>query len=365
MRAINDLRGVSVALRVLDRVGRTRRDFRLRGCTKHGPRSSTCKAPVTFGRVLPAARTFILGIPAREADFVRRGFHCANPQTRRHLEETGRVFLQGYNSVVAAGATTRLADDLQNVSIEMRGFAFEGAAMALALFDLLTPWPSDRISNFLAGTGSRHIYMVHIGVGWAHARLRRSVWPRIGHYDPVLRWLVVDGVGFHNGYFHWHKAVRRRRVPVWCKGLARQVFDQGLGRSLWFVYGADVERIRAEITGFPQHRRADLWSGIGLAVCYAGGGNAAGLVALRAAAGSFLPHLAQGAAFAAKARQLAETPAQHSDLACGILCGRSASEAAAITDRALVDLPLDGGEEAFQVWRRRIRETLSQTADAR
>ncbi len=93
---------------------------------------------VTFSRVPSTARRLLLGIPAREAEFARRGFHCATSHTRCHLEESGRVFLQGYNSVVAAGSTTRLLDDLQNVSSEMRGFAFEGAAMALALFDLLT-----------------------------------------------------------------------------------------------------------------------------------------------------------------------------------------------------------------------------------
>lgn len=317
---------------------------------------------VTLSWVPSIARRLLLGIPTREAEFARRGFHCATSHTRCHLEESGRVFLQGYNSVVAAGSTTRLLDDLQNVSSEMRGFAFEGAAMALALFDLLTPWSRDRVANFLSGEGARHSYMIHVGMGWAFARLRRSVFPRIQRYDPVLRWLVIDGFGFHDGYFHWPKCVERKRVPRWCKGTARKVYDQGLGRSLWFIYGAEVEHIRAAIAGFPQPRRGDLWSGIGLAACYAGGVDAASLTSLRAAAGDCLPHVAQGAAFAAKARERAGTPARHSDLACRILCGLPASEAAAITDDALVDLPLNGKEEAFEIWRRRIRDALVQSA---
>ena len=86
---------------------------------------------LTLGGVLPAARMLFLGIPAREADFATRGFHCADSQSRRHLEESGRVFLRGFNSVIAAGATTRLSDDLQSVSIEMRGFAFEGGGVGV------------------------------------------------------------------------------------------------------------------------------------------------------------------------------------------------------------------------------------------
>ena len=37
----------------------------------------------------------------------------------------------------------------------------------------------------------------------------------------------------------------------------RHVFDQGLGRSLWFVEGADVSKIRATVRGFPAARRAE------------------------------------------------------------------------------------------------------------
>src|SRR3712207_8380154 len=47
--------------------------------------------------------------------------------------------------------------------------------------------------------------------------------------------------------------------------------DQGLGRSLWFVQGADVRRIPATVNAFPAERRPDLWSGLGLACGYAGG----------------------------------------------------------------------------------------------
>jgi len=47
--------------------------------------------------------------------------------------------------------------------------------------------------------------------------------------------------------------------------------DQGIGRAMWFVGGTDVELVATMIDKFPDHRRADLYSGAGLAATYAGG----------------------------------------------------------------------------------------------
>src|SRR5262249_1827635 len=136
-----------------------------------------------------------------------------------------------------------LAHGLHSVEAEARGFAFEGAAVGLALLDQLTPWRRDRLTVFLEAQGAAHVYMIHAGVGWALARLRRNVAPVIATLDAVLGWLAVDGYGFHDGYFYWPRYVTNQEVPRHLLGYARQAFDQGLGRSLWFVEGADVIRI--------------------------------------------------------------------------------------------------------------------------
>jgi hypothetical protein len=102
-----------------------------------------------------------------------------------------------------------------------------------------------------------------------------------------------------------------------------------------------------------------LWSGIGLACAYAGGADSGAIHAVYNAAGSYNAHLAQGAAFAAKTRQVAGNESEHTDLACRIFAGRSARQAAAITDEALKDLSGDGKEPAYEVWRERIRTWLS------
>ena len=69
--------------------------------------------------------------------------------------------------------------------------------------------------------------------------------------------------------------------------------------------------------------------------------------------------LLQGIAFATKARQRAENMVQHTELACKVLGNISAEKAAEITDTTLKDLPLDGDQPAYEIWRIRIQNELS------
>ena len=91
----------------------------------------------------------------------------------------------------------------------------------------------------------------------------------------------MDGYGFHEGFFSRHRYVDEQIVPAHLSSYARRIFDQGLGRSIWFSAGADVERIAAMIAAFPQARQADLWIGIGVACGYVGGVDRATIEALR------------------------------------------------------------------------------------
>ena len=322
---------------------------------QHGSISSTAFP-------LRRVRTQLLHIDTSEASVARRRFRCKDDQTRQRLEEIGTTFLLGYHAAIDENNLSLLAKQLDSVALELRGFAFEGAAMGLTLLDALTPWNKTRLPKFVNGPGAHHVYMVHVGSGWAIARLPWLRW-NLKNYlrrlDPLLCWLALDGYGFHEGYFNWPRYVDEQQLPKRLSAYALRAFDQGLGRSLWFVEGADVDRIPLTIKRFPLHRRADLWSGIGLACAYAGGVDASEMQAIYDAAVSFDTHLAQGAAFAAKARQLAGNESPHTDLACRIFAGLSSNQAAAITDEAMRDLPDDAQAPAYEVWRERIRTRLS------
>jgi hypothetical protein len=307
-------------------------------------------------------RKQLFHIDTAEASFARRGFRCNDNQTRQRLEEIGSTFLLGYDAAIEESDLSILAKQLNSMDQELRGFAFEGAAMGLTLLDSLTPWNKGRLLKFITGPGARHVYMVHVGSGWAIARLpwlRLNLKNYLRRLDPLLCWLALDGYGFHEGYFNWPRYVEEQQLPRQLSAYGLRAFDQGLGRSLWFVEGADVDRIPLTIKRFPLYRRADLWSGIGLACAYAGGAGSSAIFAIHNAATSYVEHLAQGAAFAAKARQLAGNESDHTDLACRIFAGVSANQAAAITDKALTDLTGDEKQPAYEVWRERIRTKLS------
>jgi enediyne biosynthesis protein E3 len=309
--------------------------------------------------LLGQARRRFLGLSSSEASFARRGFRANEDEARRRLEQIGVTFLSGYHAALEETGLVPLAHRLATVEAELRGFAFEGAAMGLALLDCFTPWRRNRWRTFTNDLAKPHLYMMHVGLGWTLARLRRSVTSHLAQLDPLLGWLVVDGYGFHEGYFRWPRYIERQELPSRLNNYERRVFDQGLGRSLWFVKGASVAAITKTINKFPPTRRDDLWSGVGLACAYAGGCNRTAIEWLRAAAIQHLPALAQGVAFAAKTRQLAANLNLNTETVCRLICKHSATEAAAITDAALEDLHAENGLPAYEIWRRRIQNKLA------
>jgi enediyne biosynthesis protein E3 len=301
-------------------------------------------------------RSALFGIAPTEATFARRGFMSENVAVRERLERVGFTFLEGYHAALETEGSEELAHRLNAPEPVLRGFAFEGAAMALGLLDALTPWQRDRVTAFVRGAGAAHAYMVHVGAGWALARLRRPFNDIPHGMDPLLGWLAADGYGFHQGYFHPRRFVHERAVPARVSGYGLRAFDQGLGRSLWFIFGADPVRIGKAISWFPPIRREGLWSGAGLACAYAGGVLGDEAKYLAASVGANRRALAQGAAFAAEARRRAGNPAAHTDRACRTLCGLSADDAAAVTMAAREGLTPCGSLPAYGVWRVRVQD---------
>ncbi|MGK7942039.1 MAG: DUF1702 family protein [Crocosphaera sp.] len=334
-------------------------------------------------------RQTFLQISPEEATFRRRGFLSTHCQTQQHLETIGKTFLQGYQTAIAFNDPSQVIVNLNSLEKEYRGFAFEGAAMGLALLDRLSPWNTTRITQFLSLEGQNHIYMTYVGIGWLLARLPGGVQSYLSKLrdketqgdkfrmkqqlhskfyilnstfhtpHPLLGWLAIDGYGFHQGYFHWPEYIQGILPPKNLSGYSCRVFDQGLGRSLWFVKGANLQAIEQAIAQFQPCRRADLWSGIGLACAYAGGMKNVQLDSLKQVAKPYYAQLAQGTAFAAKTRLRAENLTEHTEIAVQNLCGMSVQQAADITDDALMGLSYEETIPAYEQWRQRIQQRFS------
>jgi hypothetical protein len=299
---------------------------------------------------LSKIRRSLLGVSHAEATAFSEG----NSSTWKHLEEAVLSAIAGYHATLDGSKFGDLVPRLDKVELGLRGYAYEGAAMGLTGLDCMLPWKK-RLNAYIAGPGSAHIYMVHIGAGEALARLRRKPEPFIAKQkDRVLCWLVMDGYGFHEGFFDQQRFVHEQRVPGHLSPFGRRVFDQGIGRSIWFTRGANVERIARTIADFPLARQADMWIGLGVACTYVGGVEHSEIQALQKAAGAYGPQLATGAAFVAKGRQRAGNPVPHTELACNVLCGLTSEQAARIMDKAFQDLPTDQREPAYEILQQRL-----------
>lgn len=300
----------------------------------------------------------MLSLSAEETSFARRGFSKTQPGVQARLEEAGQAFVEGYNLALDFDSPAEWAEALARIKPAHRGFAFEGGGMAISLMDCLMFRRPRALPGIISGAGYSHTYMLHVGAGWVLGRLPVPVSYVTRNLDPLLSWLALDGFGFHEGFFHAGRSFQLQRVPLRLKGYQRRVFHFGLGRSLWFVTGAVPVRIASIIARFPTNRQADLWSGVGLAATYAGGVKEEDLLQIREVAGENRSWVAQGAAFAAKARQRAGNMVADTEQGCRIFCGMTADEAARLTDHMLdqttsldmKDIP------RFERWRQFIHE---------
>ncbi|MEV4091641.1 DUF1702 family protein [Streptosporangium saharense] len=315
---------------------------------------------------LRALRRRILTPSVSATKLGTRGFNEKSPEARELLETIGESFLTGYAFAAESRSAREAEQRLETIPTRFRGFAYEGAGMGFAVLDALPFTRGRKIGDFLAGRGDDHLYMVYVGIGWAMARLPRFLWPDVSAYDPLLRWLVLDGYGFHQAYFHTGRYVHaHHRDPAfpwkadrfgWYAGHA---IDQGIGRAMWFVGGADAGLVATMIDGFSAERRADLYAGAGLAASYAGGAEEEELLTFWERAGEHRPWIAQGSAFAAEARQRAGLVVPHTLLATRVFCDMTPEQAARISEKARPDGPVQGEVPAYEVWRRRIADEFA------
>ncbi|WP_214110391.1 DUF1702 family protein [Acrocarpospora catenulata] len=322
--------------------------------------------PTTIGSL----RRLLLTPSLREVTFAARGFPSAPPEAVQRLEAIPQAVICGFEWGIDARDQWELERRLDLVEPEQRGFAYEGATMALTVVDAMGGGRGKRTRELLLGPGHPHIFLTYIGIGFAMARLPRPLWKKVvpdltgSPYYPAMTWLAVDGYGFDRAYFETRKWVDEQRVPAsypWDghPDYFPHAIDQGIGRALWFIHGAQVQGVASAVARFAAGRHADLWSGVGLAATFAGGCDAAGLATLRREAGEHWAQLAQGAVFAAKARDYAGHVPEHSAEAVTVLAGLPVAAAAALADDSAADPAAKSAVPAYELWRENVRTRLN------
>ncbi len=217
--------------------------------------------------------------------------------TQARLRAAVTAFVDGYRLTVQYddqhgdqhGDPRALRARLDAIDAERIGFFYEGAGMALVCADVFMPRESSQVGASLELCDRSRGALLSIGAGCAQARLSRSVTDLPDGLTDECRPFMEDGYGFHQGMFHAYRFHGKRMMPF-----ISPAFDRGLGRSLWFVSGADASRVQTFVRRFASERHPALWHGVGVACAFTGGVERAELCRLRDAAGVHVTSLRQG-----------------------------------------------------------------------
>ena len=117
----------------------------------------------------------------------------------------------------------------------------------------------------------------------------------------------------------------------------RALFDAGVGRAMWWVFGADPASIAAAISRVDSERRPEMWTGIGTALAYAGGGPPGASSALLDLAGDYRFDLLSGIPLAAHMRDKGRNPAEWTEDVCSEFLDLSVAEASDLVLTELTD----------------------------
>lgn len=282
-------------------------------------------------------RNLAFRLSPSEASFARHDFPGQASPSRPHLERVIETFFTGFNAALESPDHTELTRLLDTShSQPFLGFAYEGVGLWLAIGDLFLPWTDSRLASFTKHVAPRHDFITMVGAGFAVARMPFGL-ARLESYqeklDPFTAWCVADGVGFHDGFFHWRKYQSGRTpAPHRLHPQNRDLFDAGVGRSFWWVYGAEAKPIAAAIQRFDAARQPEMWTGIGTALAYAGGHQAGSEQQLLGLSGAHRVDLLSGIALGANMRHKGGNPAPWTDDVCAATMQRPVADVSGWVD---------------------------------
>ncbi|MDJ0697858.1 MAG: DUF1702 family protein [Mastigocoleus sp. MO_167.B18] len=311
-------------------------------------------------------RRYLFGHSIETMDNTWKHFPGTETEARKRIRLSSNAFIKGYNTALEVGLSHILLSEIQSLDINLRGFAYEGASMGLAMIDYIGFGKQSRFQKFVDRNPNYKV-LIHVGAGFVISVFNQDIEKSLSSMEPMQRWWAMDGYGFHHGITKWKQSVHKQIVPKKVIGYARRAFDRGLGRSIWFLLCGDINRIVEQLQKFPESRRADMWSGIGVGSTYAGGVSKETLENVKAAAGSYRSYVSLGCTQAARDRYLGNNIVEHNDLACSVYCGMSTESVAKMTIEVMEDLNIDTKEKVFveqpiyEIYREKIRTKLLKT----
>jgi len=298
------------------------------------------------------------------------------------MEIIKTIFQDAKDKALAQDDVEELIRHLSTTNPEFISVAYEGASMGLALKDFTNMKPpfippkgekpengfsytplrgEGGLWNSFMNVSENHAAQMYIGLGWAVAQEKKtapfyspeggnsgdasSQIPPSGGGGALMQFRLWDGCGYYDGLFRQRQTIKNQIRHDYIPAAAYQMYDQGLGRSLWYLCKGDETKIPEMIRQFSSSRHPDLWRGVGIACAYVGGCGETIFKTLSSSAEKHFLQLGIGAAMAAKARILANSITKDIDHACKAWCNLSAEEATRI---AIKTEGTSGG--SFPLW---------------
>ncbi len=309
---------------------------------------------------LPAAISKFLVLDPRRVEFRIRGFDLAEKSHEERLESIGKTFLRGYNLILSVRSLAAFEQAMAEEPALLRGFFVEGGAMGSALVDSI-PFRRPMLGKFRERFEERYPLLVNAGTGLAMSKLSWREKAIVGALDPFYRWMAYDGMGYHNVYFQQEKTLNSPKRIL--EGYASRAYDQGVGRGIWFVSGADIDKAAALAGSMAADRQADIWSGIGLASCYAGPADDSVFLNGYRQAGPNGEWFAQGIALACSARISDQSMPETIRSAIKTLWGTEPEALAALVEELRQSNAAGSRSDRprYEAWRHSVAEAFVQS----
>ena len=189
---------------------------------------------------------------------------------QERVERICEAVAGGFNAMICGAGPDGWVEYGEGLEVHFRPFAHEGAAMG---FSLRHPTVAGRkrfeIATVAAHPSYKYLYYVGLGLwhGYRHGRSDRLDAALRG-LDPMYRMLAYDGFGFRYGFFDYEGIENHAVRLAGLAGYRGRAAMQGVGRSLWFRFMNDADRLIEEISRFDASVRADLAGGLGLAATF-------------------------------------------------------------------------------------------------
>lgn len=202
---------------------------------------------------------------------------------------------------------TVLLEYLKSIKPEFRSIGYEAASMDIAVNDFEKEKELSIWLLFANGPAIAHKAQVHVGLGWAIAKMNLPFLSAVEKIEQQLYYRIIDGCGYYDGFFRSRHVIVNQELPGYMPKEAMNFYDQGLGRNLWYSLNADINLVKNTIENFDSARQAAMWRGVGIAVAYVGGVDEQDLKTIFNLATKNSLQLTMGAALAAKSRIEANT----------------------------------------------------------